>query len=180
MSQRNDTPRPSVPLANPRTNPSVQDPTAALPRTTAAANPDAATSARKVCAYITRDDDELLVFDGPGHDDLQIPKGTVEGDEPLREALHREVREETGLDPSVDPTHVATDVWTRRHHPPRHYVRHFYHVDVDEPRDAWTHTVTGSGEEAGAEFDLRWLELPTDVDFALALDDYLPALRYVD
>ncbi|NHN43091.1 NUDIX domain-containing protein [Halorubellus sp. JP-L1] len=138
---------------------------------------DAATTVRKVCAYVTRNQEELLVFDGPGHDDPQVPKGTIEGTEPPPQALHREVREESGLTPDDDPTHVATDVWTRRHHPPRHYLRHFYHVSVDEPRDAWTHTVTGDGPECGAEFAYSWLELDEATDFALDLHDYVPLLR---
>jgi len=148
----------------------------ACPARTPVGRPDAATSARKVCAYVTRGGDELLAFDGPGHDALQVPKGTIEGDERPRAALAREVREETGLDPERSATHLASDVWTRRLTPPRHYVRHFYHVPVDEPRDEWTHVVTGTGEEAGAEFEFQWVELPTTESFALGLDDYLPAL----
>lgn len=159
----------------------VESTQAALPAREPSGQTDAATRARKVCAYITRDGDELLAFDGPGHDDLQVPKGTIEGDERPRAALAREIREETGLAVQRPATHVASDVWTRRHHPPRHYVRHFYHVAVDEPRDHWTHVVTGSGEEAGAEFEFQWVDLPTDRPFALAVDDYLPALRaFVD
>lgn len=152
-------------------------PTAPTPTSTA--HPDAATSSRKVCAYVTRNDAELLVFEGPGHDGLQVPKGTVETDEPLRTALRREVHEESGLRPNAIPTALASDVWTRRHHPPRYYVRHFFHVSVDERRDAWTHTVTGSGEEAGSEFAYRWLDLDASADFALDLDDYVPLLRHL-
>jgi 8-oxo-dGTP pyrophosphatase MutT (NUDIX family) len=151
----------------------------ARPARTPTGRPDAATSARKVCAYITRGGDELLAFEGPGHDALQVPKGTIEGDERPRAALAREVREETGLDPDASPTHLASDVWTRRLTPPRHYVRHFYHLSVEDSRDEWTHVVTGSGEEAGAAFEFRWLDLPTTEPFALGLDDYLPALRAV-
>lgn len=55
------------------------------------------TTVDKVCAYITRSDRELLVFDGPEHEELQVPKGTIEGDETPLESLHREVMEESGL-----------------------------------------------------------------------------------
>jgi len=55
-------------------------------------------------------------------------------------------------------------------------VRSFYHAPVHEPRDSWTHTVTGSGEERGTEFDFYWLDLPTRATFALDLDDYLHTL----
>ena len=130
----------------------------------------------KACAYVTRNESELLVFDGPGHDDLQIPKGTVEPGESPREALYREVVEESGLATIATLRHVVTDVWTRRASPPKRYVRHFYHAAVHESRDAWTHTVTGDGSERGLEFDLSWEPLPTTEPFALDLDDYLHTL----
>lgn len=134
------------------------------------------THVQKACAYITRDDSELLVFEGPGHDGLQIPKGTVEPGESPREAVCREVIEESGLATFSQPRHLVTDVWTRRESPPKRYVRSFYHAPVHETRDAWTHTVTGAGEERGTGFDFFWVDLPARRDFALDLDDYLHAI----
>lgn len=134
------------------------------------------THVKKSCAYITRNDSELLVFEGPGHEGLQIPKGTVEAGEVPREAVSREIIEESGLATFGELRHVATDVWKRRESPPKRYVRSFYHVPVHETRDEWTHVVTGTGEEVGAEFEFFWLELPTDATFALDLDDYVHAL----
>jgi len=130
----------------------------------------------KVCAYVTRNGSELLVFEGPGHDGLQVPKGTVEPGEGRREATLREALEGTGLATLGRPRHLVTDVRARRASPPKRHVRSFYHAPVHEPRDAWTHTVTGSGPERGAEFSFSWVDLPTDVPFALDLDDYLPLL----
>ncbi len=130
----------------------------------------------KVCAYITRNDDELLVFESPEHDGLQIPKGTVDPGEDPRAALCREIVEESGLSAFGPIQPVAHDVWTRYHAPPKRYVRHFYHVPVHEPRDAWTHTVTGSGEEVGLEFEFSWVDVETDERFALDLDDYVSQL----
>ena len=130
----------------------------------------------KACAYVTRNGSELLVFEGPGHDGLQIPKGTVESGEVPREALYREVIEESGLATIEDLRHVVTDVWTRRESPPKRYVRNFYHATVHESRDSWTHTVTGDGAEQGVEFEFSWIELPAEDAFALDLDDYLHAL----
>ena len=69
-----------------------------------------------------------------------------------------------------------TDVWVRRESPPKRYVRSFYHVTVYEPRDSWTHTVTGTGSERGVDFEFSWVDLPTDARFALDLDDYLHTL----
>jgi ADP-ribose pyrophosphatase YjhB (NUDIX family) len=135
------------------------------------------THVQKACAYVTRDGSEVLVFEGPGHDGLQIPKGTVETGETPRDALYRETVEESGLAAFEDVRHVATDVWQRRD--TKRYVRHFYHVPVHEPRDSWTHTVTGTGEERGARFAFRWVEFPTSARFALDLDDYLYALPSV-
>jgi ADP-ribose pyrophosphatase YjhB (NUDIX family) len=132
------------------------------------------THVEKACAYVTRNETELLVFEGPGHEGLQIPKGTVEPGERPREAMYREVVEESGLATLGTPRHLATDVWTRRSG--RRYVRSFYHAPVHEPRDAWTHVVTGTGEERGATYEFRWVDLSTDARFALDLDDYLHLL----
>lgn len=139
---------------------------------------DAATTVRKVCAYVTRNRRELLVFDGPGHDAPQVPKGTIEGTEPPRQALDREIHEESGLRPDEEATHLASDIWMRRRHPPRHYIRHFYHVSVDDPRDAWTHVVTGAGPEQGCEFEYTWVPLDDATALALDLDDYVPLLGH--
>lgn len=142
---------------------------------------DEVTYVPKACAYVIRtpndsgDDPQLLAFEGPGHDGLQVPKGTVEPDETPREAAFREVAEESGLGALGDLAHLATDAWTRR--PGRRYVRHFFRAAVHEPRDEWTHTVTGEGAEVGATFSFSWVDLPPTDDFALALDDYVHLLR---
>lgn len=128
----------------------------------------------KACAYITRNDRaELLVFRSPEFDSLQVPKGTIGPDESPRSAVRREVEEESGLSDFGPVRHVASDVWTRRSAPLRKYVRHFYHLEVDVDRDAWTHVVDCDGPESGLAFEFFWVDLPTEHDFALALDDYL-------
>ncbi|MFC4551578.1 MULTISPECIES: NUDIX hydrolase [Halorussus] len=135
-----------------------------------------ATYVQKACAYITRDGGELLVFEGPEHDGLQVPKGTIEPGEDPRAAVFREITEESGLSAVGDTRHLTTDVWTRRRSPPKRYVRHFFHATVHEPRDEWTHVVTGEGEETGLEFEFSWVDLPASREFALALDDYVHLL----
>ena len=134
------------------------------------------TYVRKACAYITRNrGSELLVFRGPEHDGLQIPKGTVEPDETPAAAVRREITEESGL--AVDSTRpLVADVWTRRSVPLKKYVRHFYHADIDESRDEWSHVVSGDGDERGHTFEFSWVPLPPEQSFALSLDDYLPHL----
>ncbi|RQG89099.1 NUDIX domain-containing protein [Natrarchaeobius halalkaliphilus] len=134
------------------------------------------TYVQKACAYITRSTGELLVFEGPGHDGLQIPKGTLETDESPKEALFREVLEESGLGTLNATQHLSTDVWTRRRSPPKRYVRHFFHSTVHEPRDRWTHRVTDGGDEHGSEFELYWVRPSTSRTFALDLDDYVQLL----
>ncbi|WP_121820738.1 NUDIX hydrolase [Halostella salina] len=134
----------------------------------------------KVCAYLTRGGGELLVFEGPEYDGLQVPKGTVEPDETPVAALFREVEEESGLRLDTEVTCLARDVWTRRRSPPKRYVRHFFHATVDEPRDRWTHTVTGDGDEEGLEFAFSWVDLPPAREFAFDLDDYVHLLASED
>jgi len=143
-------------------------------------NGQGVTYVEKACAYVTRNGSELLVFEGPEHDGLQIPKGTIEPDEGPREALCREVIEESGLATFEGIQHLVTDVWNRRAFPPKRYVRNFFHVPVLGAKDAWTHTVTGAGAERGNRFEFFWVDLPTDAAFALDLDDYLHALDGVD
>ncbi|MWV38622.1 NUDIX domain-containing protein [Natrialba sp. INN-245] len=144
---------------------------------------DEVTYVQKACAYITRETGELLVFEGPGHDGLQIPKGTLEAGESPREALFREVREESGLGTLAGTRPLATDVWTRRRSPPKRYVRHFFHASVYEPRDRWTHVVDDGGDEHGSEFEFSWVRPSIDREFALDLDDYvhlLPATKRLE
>jgi 8-oxo-dGTP pyrophosphatase MutT (NUDIX family) len=138
--------------------------------------PSQTTYVPKVCAYLTRRGGaQLLVFRGPDHEGLQVPKGTVESGEALDAALRREVAEESGLAVS-GARRVASDVWTRRVGPLEKYVRHFYHVEVEERRDEWDHVVTGHGQERGQTFEYFWVDLPTAESFALSLDDYLPVV----
>lgn len=137
----------------------------------------------KACAYVTRNvleeerDRELLVFESPEHEGLQVPKGTIESDETPREAVRREIEEESGISTLESVRHLVSDVWTRRHSPPKRYRRHFFHAIVDEARDEWTHVVSGRGSETGLEFEYFWIELPPTEEFALSLDDYVHLLR---
>ena len=137
------------------------------------------TYCKKVYAYITRNDSELLVFEGPEHEGVQIPKGTVKPTETPLEAVYREVIEESGVATFGQMRHLITDVWTRRESPTKRYVRSFFHASVHEPRDEWTHTVEGTVPESGNQFRFFWIDLPAEIPFALDLDDYLENLTGV-
>ncbi|MFC7212731.1 NUDIX domain-containing protein [Saliphagus sp. GCM10025334] len=135
------------------------------------------TYVHKSCAYITRDEAELLAFESPEHDGLQIPKGTIEPGESPRAAVFREIVEESGLSAVGSTSHVASDVWNRYESPPKYYVRHFFHATVHDAPDEFTHVVTGEGEEVGLEFEYSWIDLRETHTFALDLDDYVHLLE---
>lgn len=138
------------------------------------------TFVQKACVYATRADGAVLVFEGPGHEALQVPKGTVDPGETAREAAFRELAEESGIGAVSGMCQLASDCWHRRATADgdRWYVRHFFRVAVSDAPERWDHEVTGSGAEAGETFSFRWLrpERATERRFALDLDDYLHLL----
>lgn len=138
------------------------------------------TFVQKACVYATRADGAVLVFEGPGHEALQVPKGTVDPGETARKAAFRELAEESGVGAVSGIRQLASDCWHRRATPDgdRWYVRHFFQVAIHDPRERWDHEVTGSGAEVGETFSFCWLrpERATEHRFALDLDDYLHLL----
>ncbi|ODR81330.1 DNA mismatch repair protein MutT, partial [Haladaptatus sp. W1] len=87
----------------------------------------------KAYAYITRSGAQfrqLLVFEHANKDaGVQVPKGTIEDGEDPREAVVREVREESGLTEFASIRPLSTDVWDH-HEKPKAYRRHFFHLVV--------------------------------------------------
>ena len=132
----------------------------------------------KAYAYVTRravEERELLVFKHRDHDvGVQIPKGTIEPGEHPRDAVVRELAEETGIDDCVGTRRLATDTWI---HPtkPKRYRRHFFHVEVEEDRAEWHHVVTGAGEDDGLVFECFWHSVD-EVDLVRNMDAYLHRL----
>jgi 8-oxo-dGTP pyrophosphatase MutT (NUDIX family) len=118
----------------------------------------------KVGAFILRQGrdglDELLLFRHADFPDVpaQIPGGTVEtGRETIEEALHREVREESGLSelPIVRSLGLWDWLWPEKQilvkdHP------FVLRAPVSTP-DTWTHLVEGTGEDARLRFDYFWV-----------------------
>ncbi|WP_255167991.1 NUDIX hydrolase [Natrononativus amylolyticus] len=131
----------------------------------------------KAYAYATRERRtglEVLVFDHPAADGgPQIPKGTVDEGETPAEAVVRELEEESGVSEPLDVVHLETDRWLHEHHE-QLYRRHFFHVPLEEERDAWDHRVTGDGEDDGMVFSYYWVVPP--VSLAREMDAYLHAL----
>ena len=116
----------------------------------------------KVLAYITRDSGDrlqLLVFDHRHVPDAgaQVPGGTVEPDEPIEDALWREIEEESGLRRRELRLVEKLAVYESESHSTR---RHVFHLVAETPiADFWTQTVGGSGEDEGFVFDYRWVDL---------------------
>ncbi len=129
----------------------------------------------KAYAYITRNaaqTRQLLVFEHAKEDaGVQVPKGTIEDGEDPREAVVREVREESGLTEFDSIRSLSTDVWNH-HEKPKAYRRHFFHLVADEARDEWRHTVTGSGEDNGVVYSYFWVH-PGVCSLARDMDDYI-------
>ncbi|WP_435153834.1 NUDIX hydrolase [Haladaptatus sp. DFWS20] len=129
----------------------------------------------KAYAYVTRDmggPRELLVFEHPDPEGgVQVPKGGIEDGEAPRDAVVREVREESGLTEFESIRPLVTDVW-HHHEKPKAYRRHFFHLVAEERRDEWCHTVTGDGEDEGVVYDYFWVH-PGSIPLAREMDDHI-------
>lgn len=130
----------------------------------------------KAYAYVVRDDGRLLVFDHPDPSGgTQVPKGGVEPGESPREAVVRELAEESGLTAIEVDALLAEDRWP---HPlkSKAYHRYFYRVrPTDGTAEEWTHEVTGGGEDDGMAYTYFWAD-PTGVSLAADMDDYVDQL----
>ena len=140
----------------------------------------------KVVAYITRlgktGRPELLVFEHRDYPEAgtQVPAGTVDQDEPVEEALHREIEEETGLRGCEIIAKLAVYEWE---HPVSHntHERHVYHLAAPEgTSDQWAWIETSGGlvpEHEGYVFLFRWASLDGDIKLAGNQGDYLHLIR---
>jgi ADP-ribose pyrophosphatase YjhB (NUDIX family) len=134
----------------------------------------------KVLAYITRESEghrQLLVFDHRNAPDAgtQVPAGTVEPDEPIENALWREVAEESGLGSGQlrlvgKLTVYESEIWHTR--------RHVFHLAAETAiPESWAQTVAGGGEDAGLVFDYRWINLEPGIELAGNQHAFLGLIR---
>ena len=117
----------------------------------------------RAVAYVTRGA-ELLVFHEGGDERLQVPAGRCDPGESLEATVHRELAEEVGVRARVVR---EVGVLTRERGSFGVYESHYFHCETDDPRDAWTHVVTGDGDDAGlvvhcAFVPLRGVQLVSD------------------
>jgi ADP-ribose pyrophosphatase YjhB (NUDIX family) len=139
---------------------------------------------RRVACYVTRVGEagsELLVFDHVDDDPdnpsgTQIPAGGMLPFEGIEAAAAREAAEETGLSglgfvaqlggsevPLGEPGGPSVTTYVQ------------LTASAGGPQ-AWTHRVTGDGDDAGMEFACRWAALPLGFELAGGQGLYLDAL----
>lgn len=116
----------------------------------------------KVTAYITRyrgGRKQLLVFREQGFEHLgyQVPGGTVEPNEPLLDALIREVKEEAGIVPSGDIRLLGEYTYYSEAHD-RNMKRYYYEMEAACP-ELFTHIVQSHDEDNGWIYHYSWINL---------------------
>lgn len=116
-----------------------------------------------VAAYIIRKTPagthQLLLFAHPDCPEapIQVPAGGVDAGETLEAALHREIWEESSLTDLhlIRKLGVAETCWIQ----PRKLIsqRHYFLLEAPtHTPDYWSHTVYGSGIDAGMVFSFFW------------------------
>jgi len=117
-------------------------------------------SARKSFVYLIRRDGpapRVLVLDSLDEPGLEVPKGSVELGEAFSEAAAREVREEAGIDGIRIVRQLGT-TWYEDEE------QCFLLAEApDGLPEAFEHTVTGEGADAGFRYIFHWEAIDRDL-----------------
>jgi 8-oxo-dGTP pyrophosphatase MutT (NUDIX family) len=132
-------------------------------------------SIKKAYGYVTRIKQgkiQLLVFQHPfAEAGIQIPKGTVNLNEDTRNAVIREIEEETGLRNFIVEDLIAEDFW--ENDDGAIHNRFFYKLKVNDVEDKWDYQPSGGGEEEGLIFHYFWISSECEVELIKGHGDYL-------
>lgn len=119
----------------------------------------------RATSYITRSTPlgpELLVFTYPSAPDagVHLPGGGIESGERPDTAAVREAAEETGIDGRLELRGVV-GVQQGTYDTGLPCISVYFHLDTDEPRDAWSHTMIGDDDawDTGLEVNCRFVSL---------------------
>ena len=114
----------------------------------------------RVVVYVEREDG-LLVFNHRDHPEAgtQVPAGGIEAGETVAAAAIREVREETGV--QLDETPVLLGTHEHFDGLGQPALSHFLRAPAPEGLpQAWSHVVSGNGEDATLVFECRFDHAP--------------------
>jgi 8-oxo-dGTP diphosphatase len=125
---------------------------------------------------------ELLIFEGHPGGGVQIVAGGLDDAETPEQCAVREAWEEVGLRLESPRFLGIHEVYFKGQNPFRnqptefHELRHCFHFHIAEPRDAWTHTVSGGDMDGGLVFQHRFVRLE-DVRLDWDLGEFVPQLK---
>jgi 8-oxo-dGTP pyrophosphatase MutT (NUDIX family) len=121
---------------------------------------------QRAIAFVTDPDERLLVFEHLDVDaGIQVPGGGIHEDETARDAVLRELAEESGVDPAVVVRKLG-EAWNRLEpgNVPQgleEQIQHAFHLRLDEtePREQWEWEERSGRDVVGHRFALRWIPL---------------------
>ena len=119
---------------------------------------------RKVFVYVTLKEDGinyLLAFESLDEPGFEVPKGSVEPDEGLMEAVHREVLEESGVTHLDIIKELGITTWQDEQ-------QHFFLArTLTAKREEYEHQVTGNDFDDGFRYRFKWLAINSSLEKCL-------------
>lgn len=119
---------------------------------------------RKVFVYVTLKEDGidyLLAFESLDEPGYEVPKGSVEPDEGLVEAVRREVYEESGVAQLDIIKELGIATWQDEQ-------QHFFLARTQVPKlDEFEHQVTGNDFDEGFRYRFKWLAIDSSLEKCL-------------